>query len=1018
MCWLCLQNGENSKLAVFRCLDIVDNTGTLDPGRTTTLDSGGTTVALTDGQPATQGQPSGFVTYNLIETTDAANSTATNYTLTVGQALQGHLSPANDSDWYRVNLVAGHTYTFAVAGEGALSNNIHDSLLYLRNASGVQLAMNDDGGPGLYSTITFTANTTGTYYLDVQSYGGLQAGQYGLSVTEGTHANYDVDMAAGAILTPFTSWASTPGTPVTVTFGFRQSAPTFAVSGHSTIASTFTELTSAEMAAVRTILQLWSDVSGVKFVEVNPGGYTNSASILFSNYSDPSDGSGAFSFYPSGDAQGGDVFLNLQSISTTSLTFGSYSFFAIMHEVGHAIGLSHPGDYNAAPGQSITYANNAQFIQDSQQYTVMSYFDKSATGAQFNGYAAAPMLFDIYATQLLYGANMTTRTGDTVYGFNGNAGPVFNFSTNARPAFAIWDAGGNDTLDCSGYSMAQTINLNSGQYSSIGGLTQNVVIAYGATIENAIGGSGADTVIGNDADNFIDGRAGADTMTGGLGNDTYVVDNVGDVVIEKAGQGTDTVRAGISYTLGANVENLSLTGVANINGTGNQLANAIVGNSGRNVLNGGGGRDVITGAAGADKFVFDSAAYADATATIPIVDHITDYDRGNTGTFSLLEGDQLDLTALLSTAYASGQAARTLVRIVENVDGTGALLQVDLDGTGTASHWTTLGQLDGMHLGQTVNVILSSSQPSGTTLTLQGNYALSGDFNGDGKADVLWRNDNGTNAVWFMNGGQVSSAPLLHGAGPDWHIVGTGDFNGDGKSDILWRNDGGYVAMWEMNGSQILSAPGVQGAGLDWHVAGTGDFNGDGKDDILWRNDNGSDAIWFMNGGKVSSATSIQGAGPDWHIIGTGDFNGDGKADILWRNDGGYVAMWEMNGSQILSAPGVQGAGLDWHVAGTGDFNGDGKDDILWRNDNGSNAIWFMNGGQLASASMIQGAGLDWHIVGTGDFNGDGKADIQWRNDSGYVALWEMNGAQILSTPGVQGASLDWNVATHHYDFV
>ena len=89
-------------------------------------------------------------------------------------------------------------------------------------------------------------------------------------------------------------------------------------------------------------------------------------------------------------------------------------------------------------------------------------------------------------------------------------------------------------------------------------------------------------------------------------------------------------------------------------------------------------RDVLTGGAGADKFVFDSAAYADATAATPIVDHITDYDRGNTGTYSLLEGDQLDLTALLSTAYGSGQAANALVRVVENVDGTGAFLQVDL----------------------------------------------------------------------------------------------------------------------------------------------------------------------------------------------------------------------------------------------------------------------------------------------------------------------------------------------------
>ena len=97
---------------------------------------------------------------------------------------------------------------------------------------------------------------------------------------------------------------------------------------------------------------------------------------------------------------------------------------------------------------------------------------------------------------------------------------------------------------------------------------------------NAIGGSGNDTITGNSANNMLSGGAGADTMAGGLGNDTYVVDNVGDVVIENAGEGTDTVLASISYTLGANVENLTLTGSANLNGNGNSLANVIVGNSG------------------------------------------------------------------------------------------------------------------------------------------------------------------------------------------------------------------------------------------------------------------------------------------------------------------------------------------------------------------------------------------------------------------------------------------------------
>ncbi len=170
------------------------------------------------------------------------------------------------------------------------------------------------------------------------------------------------------------------------------------------------------------------------------------------------------------------------------------------------------------------------------------------------------------------------------------------------------------------------------------------------------------------------------------------------------------------------------------------------------------------------------------------------------------EGDQIDLSPVLAAAYGSGQAVGALVRIVEDGDSTAAKLQVDVDGTANGVHWTTIGRLDDIHLGDTVNVILNSSQPAGTTLTLQGNFGLTGDFNGDGNSDVLWRNDSGQVAVWFMNGSQVESGPGVQGAGTDWHIVGTGDFNNNNKSDVLWRNDSGQVAVWLMNGSQVCLA--------------------------------------------------------------------------------------------------------------------------------------------------------------------------------------------------------------------
>jgi hypothetical protein len=285
-------------------------------------------------------------------------------------------------------------------------------------------------------------------------------------------------------------------------------------------------------------------------------------------------------------------------------------------------------------------------------------------------------------------------------------------------------------------------------------------------------------------------------------------------------------------------------------------------------------------------------------------------------------------------------------------------------------------------------------------------YGKPADFNGDGKSDILWRDQFGTVVIWEMNGGAILAGVGGQNVSKDWSIAGTGDFNGDGKTDILWRNKNGTVAIWEMNGGQVLASVGGQVVGNDWTIAGTGDFFGTGHSNcILWRNTNGTVAIWEMNGGAIIQSVGGQVVGNDWTIVGTGDFNGDGKTDILWRNTNGTVVIWEMNGGQILAGVGGQVVTNDWTIAGTGDFNGDGKTDILWRNANGTVVIWEMNGGAILASVGGQAVGNDWTIAGTGDFNNDGKSDILWRNTNGTVVIWEMNGGAILAAVGGQGVS-------------
>ncbi len=188
-----------------------------------------------------------------------------------------------------------------------------------------------------------------------------------------------------------------------------------------------------------------------------------------------------------------------------------------------------------------------------------------------------------------------------------------------------------------------------------------------------------------------------------------------------------------------------------------------------------------------------------------------------------------------------------------------------------------------------------------------------GDFNGDGMADILWRNTStGDIAIWEMNGTTILNANTA-GVGNvplNWTVVGVGDFNGDGKADILWRNNNnGNVAIWLMNGTTLTNSSTATFGNmpLTWSVAGTGDFNGDRMSDILWRDTSGDIAIWEMNGTTIlnPNTSGVGNLSTVWSVSQTGDFDGNGKSDILWRDTSGDIAIWFMNGTTISSGAGL-----------------------------------------------------------------------------------------------------------------
>jgi len=233
-----------------------------------------------------------------------------------------------------------------------------------------------------------------------------------------------------------------------------------------------------------------------------------------------------------------------------------------------------------------------------------------------------------------------------------------------------------------------------------------------------------------------------------------------------------------------------------------------------------------------------------------------------------------------------------------------------------------------------------------------------GDFNGDGRTDTLMRGSNGDLDVslTYPEGAHYFhwSTGFVRNVPTSWSIAGTGDFNGDGRDDILWRRSDGALTNWLSLPSKDWSFPNFVSndtAALSlvptsWHVAGTGDFNGDGRSDILWRRDDGAFTNWLgqPNGGFVSNDAHAWAVIPtNWQVVGTGDFNGDGKDDILWRrNDGAFTAWLAKDGGGFVSNDANAWAMIstDWHVVGTGDYNGDGKDDVLWRRDDGALTNW------------------------------------------------------------------------------
>lgn len=359
------------------------------------------------------------------------------------------------------------------------------------------------------------------------------------------------------------AWA--PGK--TISFSFLTSRPASSVGSDYTGFNVFTQ---AQEQTARTALQLWADVARLSFTE-NASAAERQGQITFANSSSISDGVWGFAF-TTGTTR--PVWVNLDGATDRwrGNTPGAYDLSALLHEIGHTLGLLHPSDYNASDTGTVTYAGDAEFYQDSRMYTILSYFSASEVGGdQGRQYAATPLIYDLLAVQDFYGRNYDTRSGDTVYGFNSTAQrSSLDFSVNRQPVVTIWDGGGRNTLDLSGFTVTSNVDLRPASFSDVAGLIGNLSIAVGTYIADATTGTADDVVRDNalanrivtgGGDDFIQlASGGDDTVDGGAGNDTVrLFGSSGDYRVITNTDGSLLLKGPAGDVLVSNVENFTFS---------------------------------------------------------------------------------------------------------------------------------------------------------------------------------------------------------------------------------------------------------------------------------------------------------------------------------------------------------------------------------------------------------------------------------------------------------------------------
>jgi serralysin len=894
--------------------------------------------------------------------------------INLGTSVYDELGANGEHDPWTVNLVAGQTYEFRLHGIG--TDELRDPFLRLRNPANVEVAQNDDApaawsnGDRTDSRIVLTAQTTGTYTLDVASFAGAadQTGDYLLTAVQHNPAGmvFTADEIAWQLVNNGANF-------------FGRDAAAFNVGADNTLTVNITALDAHGQFLARNALQAWTNVTGINFQEVTNGGelrFDDNAAGLDAHALPVVNGSTIIS---------ADIQMSRGWLDRFGTTLNSYSFETYIHEIGHALGLGHGGNYNG----SATYGQDNFYLNDSLAFTIMSYMN--ANNDEFVGpntfvdasfrYMMTPQMADIIAIQLLYGDRGAHFAGNTTYGFGANTGntaidSAVNFG--ASMAMTVFDEGGVDTLNFSNYGGSQVFNLNAESFSNVLGGRMNLAIARGVTIENANGGSGADTfqLSGVAVNNVINGLGGSDTV-----------------------RVTYTFNAGYTIGAGSTGANLIMQGAAGTDVFQNvefvQFADGQIATTASLLVNQGPTNIVAGGALNASEFVGNGTMVGTLTAQDP--------------------DDTAFTYALLDSAGGRFQIHATTGRItVFN----GLLLDFEQAGAHTIRARAT--DDTGLFVDRDFTINIGNVDPEsitgdGANNTFVGG-ALADNLNGGGGNDTL-HGGGGNDTLSGGAGADVTAG----GAGNDTYVVDSlGDAvvenAGEGTDQVVALVSGYALAANVETGSVGTTA----GARLDGNADGNTLFGNDGNDQLL--GGGGNDA--FNGGGGndyIDGGAGVDGMGgshgdDDYIIDNTGDtiyeFAGQGVDRALVTASGYTLNANVEIGAIITTASGIT-------LTGNADGNtlfGNSGDDTL---NGGAGADSFAAGagddfidGGAGNDAMGGGAGNDSYVIASlGDhaFENAGEGtDRALVTLSGHVLDANVEIGAVIT---LAGARLDGNSA-------